>query len=107
MSENEIKYRNLSRHQYGTLKFINDNHVPLSYLRHAHGNTLGSVAYNGWIAKRGSGENAEVVLTKAGEEQLRIYMQASLNERSHEADLTERCQRLLMHTRAQVVRMAS
>lgn len=107
MSETETKFRTLSRHQYGTLKFINDNHVTLEYLRHAHANTLGSIAYNGWIVKRGAGESAEVVLTKAGEEQLKIYTHASLNERSHEAELTERCRRLIMHSRGRLVAMAS
>jgi hypothetical protein len=107
MSETETKYRTMSRHQYGTLKFIYDNHVTLEYLRHAHANTLGSIALNGWIVKRGSGESAEVVLTKAGEEQMRAYSHASLNERAHEADLTERCRRLLQYSRGKVVSMAS
>ncbi len=107
MSEKVTVFRVLSRHQYGTLKFIHDNHVTLDYLRGAHANTLGSIAYNGWIVKKGSGGDAEVVLTKSGEEQLRIYTHASLNERQHEADLTERCMRLLAHARGRVVSMAS
>lgn len=107
MPETATKFRTLSRHQYGTLRFINDNHVTLGYLRHAHANTLGSIAYNGWITKRGSGEDAEVVLTKSGDEQLRTYSHATMNERSHEAELTDRCRRLLMHTRGKLVAMAS
>ena len=99
------KPRNLSRHQYGTLKFIANNHVTLTYLRHAHGNTLGSCAYNGWIAKtgKGLGDDAEIVLTHAGKEALRTYTEATMNERSHEGDLTERCLRLLTHSRAKNV----
>jgi hypothetical protein len=101
-----LLYRTLSRHQYGTLKFIHHNHVTLEYLRHAHANTLGSVAQNGWIAKRGAGEKSEVVLTAVGEEQLRLYNQASLNERSHEAELTDRCLRLLQVSRRQAAAMS-
>ena len=107
MPDANLPPRNLSRHQYGTLKFIHSNHVTLEYLRHAHANTLGSLAYNGWIMKRGSGEKAEVVLTGAGEEQLRIYSHASINERQHERELTDRCLRLLAHARGRVVSMAS
>lgn len=103
MPDQDRPFRNLSRHQYGTLKFIADNHVTIEYLRHAHANTLGSVAYNGWVVKRGS----EVVLTKTGEEQLRIYNQATINERQHEGELTERCKRLLAHSRGKVVALAS
>lgn len=101
------RYRTLSRHQYGTLKFISHNRVTLEYLRVAHANTLGSIAQNGWIVRKGAGEKAEVVLTKSGEEQLRIYTHATLNERSHEGELTERCLRLLAHSRGRVLSIAS
>lgn len=99
--------RNLSRHQYGTLKFISQNHVTIEYLRNAHANTLGSLAYNNWIAKKGTGEKAEVVLTKSGEDELRMYNEASLNERLHEGELTDRCMRLLQHSRSKVASIAS
>lgn len=99
--------RNLSRHQYGTLRFIAQNHVTIEYLRHAHANTLGSIAYNGWIMKKGTGEKAEVVLTKSGEEELRMYNEASLNERQKEGELTERCLRLLAHSRNKIASIAS
>jgi hypothetical protein len=99
--------RNLSRHQYGTLRFIAQNHVTIEYLRNAHANTLGSIAYNGWIVKKGTGEKAEVVLTKSGEEELRTYNEASLNERQHEGELTDRCMRLLAHSRSKVASIAS
>ena len=95
----QTPYRNLSRHQYGTLKFIKENHVTLTYLRHAHAGTLYSVISNGWVARHGTGDKAEITLTKAGEDTLRIYTEASINERKSEADLTDRCQRLLAHSR--------
>ena len=103
--QKDEKVRNLSRHQYGTLKFINDNNVTLAYLRHAHANTLGSLAYHQWIAVTGPGEDAPVVLTKKGIEELNTYNHASLYERAHEGDLTERCQRLLKYSRSRVVAM--
>jgi hypothetical protein len=103
MKQTDNKPRNLSRHQYGTLKFIADNKVTLGYLRHAHGTTLGSIAYHRWIEVRGTGDDALVYLTKAGEEELKSYNHATLNERSHEADITERCMRLLKHARSRVV----
>lgn len=95
----EDKARNLSRHQYGTLKYIAENKVTLAYLRHAHANTLGSIAYWNWIAVQGKDDNSLVVLTKSGQEQLYIYTHASLNERGKEGELTARCLRLLKHTR--------
>lgn len=101
----DYNLRPLSRHQYGTLKFIHDNKVTMAYLRHAHANTLGSIAQRGYLQKSGQGDDAEIFLTKAGVEALRLYMTASLNERTHEGELTERCLRLLKHTRGRVVHM--
>jgi len=93
------KPRNLSRHQYGTLKFISQNKVTLAYLRHFHANTLGSIAHWNWIAIKGNSDDSPVELTPAGEAELKSYVEASFNERSHEGDLTERCLRLLRHVR--------
>jgi hypothetical protein len=95
----EEKPRNLSRHQYGTLKFIKQNRVTLAYLGHAHGNTLGSVIANRWIVVAGRSEDSPVILTPDGENALRTYTHATLNERAHEGDLTERCARLLRYSR--------
>ncbi len=99
--------RTLSRHQYGTLKFLHENKVTMGYLRMAHANTLGSLAYRGYLytTHDGTGDKAVVALTKSGEAALRVYQEASLNERSHEAELSARCARLLKHNR-NVVRMA-
>jgi hypothetical protein len=94
--------RPLSRHQYGTLKFIMHQKVTLADLRHAHATTLGSLAYRGYLKLTGTGEEQEVGLTKTGEEALRVYTEAALNERSHEGELTERCLRLLRHGRRRV-----
>jgi len=87
--------RNLSRHQYGSLKFIAHNNVTLEYLRHAHANTLGSLAERGYLERSGE----LIVLSQSGKLALDTYSQASLNERGHEGELTERCLRLLKHTR--------
>lgn len=93
--------RTLSRHQYGTLKFLADNKVTLADLKQANGTTLGSLAYRQYvyIASNGVGDKATVGLTHAGEEALKVYMDATLNVRSHEAEVTERCMRLLKHVR--------
>ncbi len=94
--------RNLSRHQYGSLKFIHDNHVSLDYLRNAHANTLGSLAERGYLQR--DGEN--VVLSQAGIDALHVYTHASLNERAHEGELTDRCMRLLKHVRRGIAKTA-
>lgn len=95
--------RVLSRHQYGTLLFIFSNKVTMEYLRHAHANTLGSLAYRGYLKLVGTGDHQEVELTKAGDEALRTYREATLNERIHEGELTDRCLRLLRHGRRQAL----
>ena len=102
---NELPLKPLSRHQYGTLKFINESNVTLAYLRHAHANTLGSLAQRGYLQKEGSHDNSRVVLTKSGLNALGSYMTASMNERSHEGDLTERCMRLLRVSRSRMLNM--
>lgn len=96
----QFKPRNLSRHQYGMLKFISENHVTRAYLRHAHGGTLWSVLYQRWAIATGPGKDDDpIVLTKDGQAELDAYQRASMPERSHEAELTERCQRLLKHSK--------
>jgi hypothetical protein len=99
VNRTDEKPRNLSRHQYGSLKFIAENKVSLAYLRNFHANTLGSIAYWGWIVVNGNSDDSIVSLTPLGEHELKSYQQASFNERSHESDLTDRCQRLLKHAR--------
>ena len=100
--------RGLSRHQYGTLRFIFNNRVSLEYLKHAHATTLGSLAYRGYLMRVGPKETDQVMLTPKGEAMMRHYDSASLNERSHEGELTERCQRLLKYSarHVQLVRTA-
>lgn len=97
MSENVTL--NLSRHQYGTLKFIRDSAPNLAYLRKAHANTLGSLAYRGYLRRHGPGEEAVVLLTPTGEEAYQTYAKATLNERATEKEMTERCMRLLQLSR--------
>lgn len=99
VSENPPLPRNLSRHQYGMLKFISEHHVTLAHLRRAHGNTLGSVAYWRWVEVQGTADDAPVVLTKAGRQELEFYNLAEMNQRTHEGDITDRCLRLLKHAR--------
>ena len=96
-ADEELK-RGLSRHQYGTLRFIAQNKVTLAYLRHAHATTLGSLAYRGYLVRLGPAETDLIILSKKGEAMLSNYNAASLNERSHEGELTERCQRLLKYS---------
>jgi hypothetical protein len=101
MQQTDLPLRGLSRHQFGTLKFINDNKVTMGYLKIAHANTLGSLAWRGYlfITSNGAGDKAIVGLTPEGEKALRSYTSASINERQHEHELSERCLRLLRHSR--------
>ena len=91
----------LSRHQYGSLRFIAKNNVTMEYLRNAHANTLGSLAYRGYLKLSGVGigDKAVVILTQSGAEALLYYERATMNERTHEGELTDRCLRLLKHSR--------
>ena len=98
MSDTNIPL-NLSRHQYRTLKFINGHDVTLVHLRKAHANTLGSLAYRGYVRQVGTSNDAPVFLTESGLEALKSYEQVGMNERGHEGELTERCIRLLRHSR--------
>lgn len=91
--------RNLSRHQFPTLMWIRNHRVTVRDLRGFHGATLGSLGYNGYIAKIGGGEDAEVQVTQAGEEALRQYTEQRYNQRQHAGDITERCMTLLRHVR--------
>ncbi len=101
MSDQPIK--NLSRHQYGDLKFIHHNAPSLSYLRKAHASTLSSLAYRGYLRRHGTGDSAVILLTPAGQEALAAYEKATLNERVREGELTERCMRLLQYSRRKQV----
>ena len=98
MSE-QPKDRNLSRHQFPTLRYIRDHRVTLQELRKFHGTTLSSLAYLGYIAKAGTGDIAEIVVTSSGENALRLYTEGAYNQRLHEGDLTERTRTLLRHVR--------
>ncbi len=95
------QYPGLSRHQYGTLKFIHNNRPTLQYLRVAHAGTLSSLGLREFIECIGSAddEKATVVLTRTGQAALQIYNDSSLNERSHEMELTPRTLQLLRHVR--------
>ncbi len=96
--------KSLSRHQYGTLKYIDQENPTLSTLRIAHAGTLSSLlhASRGYLIMVPHGTNKDdaiVTLSKAGTQALRSYEQATLNQRSHEMELTERCLRLLQLSR--------
>jgi hypothetical protein len=97
---NGKQLRNLSRHQYGTLKFIHNHNVTLKYLRRCHANTLGSLAYQGWIRRSGTGDDALIFLTNEGETELLSYERGGMNERRVEGELTDRVRRLLRLTRS-------
>lgn len=93
MSKNE-RIRPMSHFQFGTLNWLNG--VELETLRGVHAGTLTSILRAGWAKRDGS----KVVRTKAGQEALDRYRHARVNVRLHEAELTERCQRLLGLIRA-------
>lgn len=101
MSESNEKkpLLNLSRLQYGDLRFIHRNRVTMGRLRSANLTTLTSLAYRGYLRRTGAGEDADVFLTPEGEMALDAYESATLNTKARESDLTERCLRLLRHSR--------
>lgn len=91
--------KNLSRLQYGDMKYIHQNAPTMQHLRKANMTTLTSLAYRGYLRKTGMGELARVVLTHDGEQALEAYDAATLNQRAREYELTERCLRLLQYSR--------
>ena len=109
MSETNQKkpLQNLSRLQYGDLRFIHRNRVTMGHLRLANLTTLTSLAYRGYLRRSGAGEDAEVLLTPEGETALSAYEDAALNTKARESDLTERCLRLLRHSRRVVAMQKS
>jgi hypothetical protein len=90
---------NLSRFQYGDLKYIFHNRVTMASLRKANMTTLSSLAYRGYLRRVGMTDDSEVFLTPAGEAALKRYGEATMNTRQHERELTDRCLRLLKHSR--------
>lgn len=107
MQQTEEPIRNLSRHQYGTLKLIAEARVTLDYMRNVSATTISSLAYRGYLRLSGTGGDAVVNLSATGEEALRVYSQATANMRQHEAELTERTLRLLKHSRRAAVHTLS
>ena len=91
--------KNLSRHQYGDLLFIHRNRVTMATLRKANMITMTSLAARGYLRRVGTGEDTEIMLTPAGEMALKTYTDATMYERKAESDITERCARLLRHSR--------
>ena len=101
MSETSVKsYQlNLSRHMYNDLRFIHEHHMTVAHLRMANMTTMTAIAARGYLRKIGQGEEAEILLTQAGEDALGRYSGTEMNLRKHEAEITERCLQLLKHTR--------
>jgi hypothetical protein len=99
--------QNLSRLQYGDLRFIHHNRITIGHLRLANLTTLTSLAYRGYLRRVGMGEDADVLLTQEGEAALDAYESATLNTKARESDLTERCLRLLRHSRRVVAMQKS
>jgi hypothetical protein len=77
--------------QIGTLKYIATHDVNVDHCRSIHQITLWSLLHGEYAKKEGK----KIVLTKAGDEALRAYMHAPPSFRLHEAELSERCRRLL------------
>lgn len=95
----EILPQNLSRHQYKTLRFIVNHDVTMRTLRKAHGTTLGSLGLRGLLRRVGPGDDAKVMVTDAGLIALASYNEDKMNERKSDHDLTDRCLRLIQHSR--------
>jgi hypothetical protein len=72
--------------------------VSPGHLHLANLTTLTSLAYRGYL-RACYGRGPDVLLTQEGEAALDAYESASLNTKARESDLTERCQRLLRHSR--------
>ncbi len=101
---NDNRLLNLSRHQYGTMRYINQETPTLEVLRIAHAGTLSSLlgSNRNYLSLSPHGpdqEKATVSLSKDGLQALRVYEEAGLNTRAHEKELTERCLRLLQLAR--------
>ena len=92
----------MSHHQYGTLKWVADYIVTLDHLRSAKATTLWSLLHRGYITQHGD----TILLTQLGEEALTQYKHPHFAERRAEADLTERCLRLLKVSRVIAMRQA-
>ena len=99
--------QNLSRLQYGDLKYIHRNRVTMGHLRLANLTTLTSLAYRGYLRRVGASDDAEIFLTPEGEAALDAYESATMNTKARESDLTERCLRLLRHSRRVVAMQKS
>lgn len=99
MLELLARYPTMSRHLYGTLKYIHNKHPSLEHLRHAHAGTLSALGFREFVEAVGPGEKAIVVPTRAGEAALKLFQDSSLRERAHEMELTERTMRLLRHAK--------
>lgn len=89
----------ISRHQYGTLRYVRDHQPTVAELRDINNLTLGSLGHWHWTRLNGSGEHATLTITPLGIEVLRAYEGADVNRRLHEAEMTERCLRLLRYSR--------
>ena len=99
--------RNLSRLQYGDLRYIHRNKMTMAHLRSANLTTMTSLAYRGYLRRVGTLENGEIFLTPEGEEALKSYETATLYTKERESDPTERCLRLLRHSRRNVLTMSA
>ncbi len=88
--------RNLSVHQFGTLRYVKEQPVTVETLEGVHGGTLWSLLHRKYLTKgEDHGRQTRIVLTRAGEEELHSYTHAEARQRAHVGDLTERCARML------------
>jgi hypothetical protein len=73
------------------MKYIATHDVGVDDCRSIHQITLWSLLHRQYAKKEGK----RIVLTKVGDEALRAYLHAPPSFRQHEAELSDRCRRLL------------
>jgi hypothetical protein len=87
----------LSRRQVSTLRHLKiHGSVSIESLRSFHQGTIWSLMYKGLVVKFGG---SDVGLSTAGEAVLRDYNSTAPSYRKHDAELTDRVQRLLVRVK--------
>ena len=81
----------MTSRQIGTMKYIATHDINVDHCRSIHQGTLWSLLHGEYAKKEGK----RIALTNKGEEALRAYLHAPPSFRLHEAELSERCRRLL------------
>lgn len=92
--------KNLSKYQYGLLKYVESHRVTLEGLQTAHGGTLGSALDRGYLARGTEADGVITIhLTEEGRAALNEYSTSSIRQRLHPGPLTDHCARMLRAVR--------